>query len=552
VRRATDDRGGNVALLLGKEAGLIAGVHGILRAGAALVPLDPSYPVARLRAMAADAETALMLTDSRHADLAAAVAPPGVSLLALDDLGGADLDQADGAAPAPDAIAVILYTSGSSGQPKGVIHSHASLLHNVHSYTDALAITAADRVAMLFGISAWGGLRDVLAAALAGAALLPYDLRARGIDALGPWLTAARASVVNVGVTAFRHLVAALGPDGRVPPVRALRVGGETITAADVAAAERHFPAPCRLHLAFGTTEIGNPTEMVLPRGATLPEAGTPVGYVRPGFEVRVVDPDGHPVPAGQRGEIEVRSRFLSPGYWHLPELTARCFVADDPARPELRRYRTGDLGVLADDGCLLHLGRVDDQVKIAGYRVAPAEVEAALLELPGVRHAVVAARERRAGETRLVAWVAPGDAPGMGPVEMRRALAARVPAHLVPAAIVVLPALPATPQGKVDRRALPEPAWGIRQTAVPPVLPRTPVERVLAEVWAEALDVDAVGVADAFLDLGGDSLRAGRLAARVNERFALELPAAALLEAATVAEMALLVVAALVQRDGG
>jgi hypothetical protein len=236
-----------------------------------------------------------------------------------------------------------------------------------------------------------------------------------------------------------------------------------------------------------------------------------------------------------------VKSRYLALGYWGRPDLTAEAFLPD-PAGTDARLYRTGDLGRIRADGRLEHLGRRDAQVKIRGHRVELLEIELALQGLPGVRQAAVVVRERAPGDPQLVAYAAPPPPDGPATAELRRALRAGLPAHMVPAAFVRLPILPATPTGKVDRRALPEPDWTVGDGGRAMQEPRTPVEARIAALWAAVLGVSQVGVHEAFADLGGDSLRAARLGAMVADDFQLAMPQAELLRAATVAEMALVV----------
>jgi acyl carrier protein len=234
-----------------------------------------------------------------------------------------------------------------------------------------------------------------------------------------------------------------------------------------------------------------------------------------------------------------VRSRYLSPGYWRRPDLTQEAFLPD-PAGTEARVYRTGDLGRMLPDGCLVHLGRNDFQVKVRGHRIEPGEIETALIGHPAVQDAVVAVRQDRHGDTRLVAYLAVTSAPGPTVSELRRFLAELVPDYMVPAAFVCLDALPLTPNGKVDRRALPEPGTGRQALDTPFVAPTTAVEQTLAGIWAEVLDLDRVGIHDRFLDLGGDSLLASRVLARIPAAFGVEPPMRELLAASTVAEMAM------------
>ena len=246
-------------------------------------------------------------------------------------------------------------------------------------------------------------------------------------------------------------------------------------------------------------------------------------------------------------GEIGVRSRFLSRGYWRRPDLTAQRFMPD-PAGGAERLYLTGDLGRLLSDGALVQLGRKDAQAKVRGFLIEPAEVEAALMDDPGIREAAVMVLQDARGEGRLAAYVVPGEPPGPSIEAIRQRLQGRLPPHMVPSFITVLEAMPLTPNGKVARHALPVPGRSRPPLETPFVPPRTPVEEQLARIWADILDLEAVGVHDRFVDLGGASLDAGRICAWVLATVGHHIPAAALLAAATVADMAAEVTVALAQ----
>jgi len=264
-------------------------------------------------------------------------------------------------------------------------------------------------------------------------------------------------------------------------------------------------------------------------------------------MEVLLLDEDGTAVRPDDIGEIAIRSRYLSPGYWRRPDLTAAAFRPDPAGGPE-RIYRTGDLGRRLPDGCLVHLGRKDFQVKIRGFRVEVAEVEGALLSLPTVQEAVVVAREDRPGDRRLVAYLVPTARPAPTVTALRQTLAAVVPDYMLPAAYVLLDALPKTPGGKVDRRALPPPGRTRPALDQPLVAPRTPVEATVGAIWQEVLGLDELGIHDNFFDLGGHSLAASQVLARVTETLHVDLPLRVLFAAPTVAGVAVAVVQGLMQ----
>lgn len=275
--------------------------------------------------------------------------------------------------------------------------------------------------------------------------------------------------------------------------------------------------------------------------GTLITGSIVPVGYAVEDNEVLLLDEAGQDVGFNRVGEIAVRRRYIAPGYWRRPDLTATTFLPDR-AGGDARIYRTGDLGLMLPDGCLLHLGRKDFQVKIRGHRVEVVEVETALLDRGDIKEAVVVAREDRPGDQRLVAYQVLASHPGPTVGELRGFLRAKVPDYMIPTAFVMLDALPMTLTGKVDRRALPAPGRARLGLASPFAAPYTPTERRLARIWAEVLSLEQVGIHDDFLELGGHSLLAMQVASRVHDAFHVEVPLKSLFESSTVADMAVVI----------
>jgi acyl-coenzyme A synthetase/AMP-(fatty) acid ligase/acyl carrier protein len=306
----------------------------------------------------------------------------------------------------------------------------------------------------------------------------------------------------------------------------------------------RHFAPPCVLSHALGPTETLTACWLILPHGTSVREGKLPIGRSLPDKEVLLLDENRREVADGEIGELAIRSRYVSTGYWRDAERTAAAFIAD-PAGSSARVYLTGDLGRRLPDGNLLHIGRRDFQVKIRGNRIDVTEIEVALRALEGIADAAVVGREDAPGDVRLVAYyVATAKLP-VPPSALRRHLAATLPDFMIPAAFVALDAIPQTPTGKADRLRLPPPDQQRTAEGVPFVAPRTPLERDLAAIWADVLGVDRVGVDDEFTDLGGDSLAAALIIARAATACGVTLPMPTLFHAPTVALMAEVIAAA-------
>ena len=492
---------------------------GALKAGKIYVPLDPVHPAPRLADAIGDSSARLVLTAAAHAPLAQAVAGEAALLVAetLDESGA---DAAPGLVVAPEAGAYVFYTSGSTGRPKGVLDTHRSVLHNVMRYTNTLHLAADDRLTLLQGPAFSGAVSSLFGALLNGAACFPFDVGREGADRIPAWLAAEGITVYHSVPALFRQVA----PHGAAfPALRLVRLEGDGASPRDLDLFQRHFTRDCVLVNGLGATECGLVRQFFFTPAHPLPEGVVPIGEAVEDMEIAVAGEDGRPVPSGTVGEITVRSRYLAAGYWRRPELTAERF-SDVGTETGLRVYRTGDAGRRRADGMLEHLGRLDGLAKVRGQRVEVAEVEAALLTLPGVAEAAVTVREDTPGESRLVAYLVPRTAPLPTISALRRALAGLLPDYMVPSAFVTLARLPLNDNRKVDRRALPPPGAARPALDTALVAPRTEEETILTDVWRAVLRLEEVGVEDDFFDLGGDSLLAAIVLARVLDTFRVEI----------------------------
>ncbi|MEU4833755.1 amino acid adenylation domain-containing protein [Streptosporangium sp. NPDC023615] len=558
LRRRGVGAGDRVAVLLEQSAETAVAVLGVLKAGAAYLPLDPEHPAERLAYVLSDAGARAVVTTSElrdrvPGDLPAVLAagPDGRG----GEIGGPDGDGPDHAGTSgegpvdsgvtPDDLAYVIYTSGTTGRPKGVAVQHRQVMVYLAGVRERLEIEPGGVYGLLqslafdFGITIFylclmtGGALHLVPSRTAGPELAAY-FRRHGLDYL------------KITPSHLAALLADATPDELLPR-KLLILGGEAAPrawATGLAAAGR-----CRVVNHYGPTEttVGVTTYPVDPGGTTPSDAavgvageggsgavgaGTvlPIGTPMPGATVRVLDDDLRPVPAGVPGEIFLGGDRLARGYLNRPGLTADRFLPDPYGAPGARMYRTGDLGRWLPGGELEFLGRRDLQMKIRGYRVEPGEIEAVLAEHPAVAHAVV---ELRGG--RLAAYLVAADAPpdgttpdgttpdGASPggavpdgAELRSWLAERLPDYMVPARYLWLEELPLKSHGKVDRSRLPDP--GTEAPAAEFVPPGTPLEETIAAIWADVLEVERVGALDDFFDLGGHSLLAMRVIARLRK----------------------------------
>jgi amino acid adenylation domain-containing protein len=524
-----------VAVMLHDPISLATAILATWSAGRICVPLDAALPQPRLEVILRDADAGVVITD--RASSISLPHAPRAPRLHVDELGGRTDERLIWPTVHGEDSACILYTSGSTGEPKGVLRSHRSVLHRARCSVLSLAIEAHDRVSALHSPASAGGMRDLMAALLGGAALLPFDLRQAGLADLARWIDREEISVLCTVVSTLRHILASLDPDIRFRSLRVVRLGSEPLYRRDVDRLREHVRPDCVLVTGYGATEASGIVEYRIESATPLPAGRIPAGFPLGDVEIVIRDEQGRSVAVGDAGEVTIRSRFLSSGYWRRPELTRAVFESD-PHDEQMRTYCTGDIGRLRPDGCLELVGRRDEQVKVRGYRVHPGEIELALVEHPGIREAIITSDVEADGRTRLVAYVVPQSRPAPTAALLRRYLAARLPAYMVPSAYVAVGALPLLANGKVDRRALPPPPGPEPVGEHHFVAPRSPTEHQMAAIWERIFGASPIGVNDNFFDLGGDSLRAATLVSAIEDTFGRVLAPSVLLKAPTVGEL--------------
>ncbi|MFL6235263.1 MAG: amino acid adenylation domain-containing protein, partial [Thermoanaerobaculia bacterium] len=520
LRRQGLGCGDLVGLCLERDAGMPVALLGTLKSGAAYLPLDPAHPAERRAWVLEDAGAATVLTPEWLAAEGPAIEREPADPLPLS----AGLD----------GRAYVIYTSGSTGRPKGVEVLHRGLANYLAAMAVRPGLGAGDVMMAVTTLTFDISVTELLLPWSVGARVELVSRQTAGDGALlANAMDAAGATWLQVTPATWTLLLDAGWP-GR-PGLVAL-CGGEALPRS---LADRLLPRVGELWNVYGPTE----TTVWCTAWKVEPEGAIAIGRPVAGMRTHLLDRRLAPVPLGAVGELCIGGLGVARGYLRRPDLTAERFVPDpfaDPltTEPGARLYRTGDLARLRPDGRLESLGRTDHQVKLRGFRVEPGEIEEALRACPGVAQAAVLLREDRPGDRRLAAYLglAPGAEPP-SPAELRRDLVGRLPDYMIPAAFVVLPALPLNPNGKVDRKALaavrPEGAGGSR------VAPRTPAEELLAGIWSRVLEVPEVGAHDDFFALGGHSLLASQLVPRVRDAFGVEMPLRAVFQAPTLAAQA-------------
>ncbi|MFX4293410.1 amino acid adenylation domain-containing protein [Streptomyces bohaiensis] len=516
---------------------------GVLRAGAAYLPLDPAHPPRRLAGILADAEVPLVVTTAAHRDTATAAAD-GRTVVTVDELPEPPpgTDAAALPPPDPEALAYVIYTSGSTGRPKGVMIDHRAYAHHCLTAAHLYGIAPGERVGQLSAPTFDVAMEQIAAPLVVGATVVVADPLFWTPEELPGKLAEHRVTVLETTPAYYREVMA--HDTSALTDLRLINLSSEVVTVSDARRWEE-TGLPGRFIACYGPTEASVSSVLHTELGDLATQRGTaslPLGHAFPGTRAYVLDARQRPVPTGVPGELCLGGVRLARGYHGRPDLTADRFVPDPFGPAGGRLYRTGDLVRHRPDGVLEFLGRIDQQVKIRGLRIELGEIEAALTEHPGVSAAAVVARESAAGGADLAAYVVGEDGPAPEPAALREHLRERLPDYMVPALWTALPALPMTSSQKIDRRALPEPEIGTPRPYTPP---RDPAEEAVATVWAETLGLERVGADDDFFLLGGHSLLATRVLARLRETFALDLPLRLLFEATTVATLAAAVTAA-------
>jgi amino acid adenylation domain-containing protein len=529
-----------VALLVKNNLGTIAAILGIMKAGKIYVPLDSSFSPAWVKFILHDTNAKIVLAGSDGLDLAKSWLTSAHILIDLDSLSAAWGEANPDDEISPDAVSQILYTSGTTGQPKGVMDHHRNMLHYVMRLGNTCHILPEDRMTLARPPSSAGALSNLYLALLSGSTIYPVDVTHVGLTAIADWLQREKITIFHAGATVFRHLVQQLTNTEQFPDLRLIRIGSGQVFDKDLEQFKRYFPNANLLHV-LSSTETNTYRIHFFDRDSQVSGDVLPVGYAVEDMEVLILDDLGNPLGVNDVGEIAVRSAYIFPGYWNNAALTDAVFVGDPQCGRRI--FRTGDLGRLRPDGCLEYLGRKDFQLKIRGHRIQAEEVESALLQLPAILQAVVVAQKNAYGDARLVAYMIPAskEIPTIG--EMRDALKKWLPDYMVPSKFIFLESLPLNANGKINRQELPSPEFDRRKLGTQLSAPTTPIESVLAKIWSEALVINSVGIHDSFFDLGGDSIVAARIVSAIGRIFPWNVTLAEFYDACTVARAAQLLV---------
>jgi amino acid adenylation domain-containing protein len=541
-----------VGLCLERSPLMIIGILGILKTGGAYVPLDPTYPSVRLKFLLQDAQVSLLLTQQQLVSL---IPTQDTQVLCLDSDWDAIAHHTSApvtSSVTPDNLAYVIYTSGSTGQPKGVQITHRNLVHSTHARLLTYP-TPIHRFLLLSSFAFDSSVAGIFWSLCQGGELhLPETGLERDPAEIVAAIAHEQISHLLALPSLYNHLLEAAKPR-QLASLQTVIVAGEVCPTALVHHHLEHYPE-VQLFNEYGPTEgtVWSTVYGCQPEGQfqkvgreKLDAFNTvPIGHPIPNTQIYILDAQQQPVPIGITGEIHIGGEGVARGYLHQPLLTAEKFIPHPfAAHSNAKLYRTGDLARYRPDGEIEFLGRIDDQIKLRGFRIELGEIEGAIAQHPAILETVVLVREDSPGDQRLVAYLRPQSDADLNLIDtLRQALRKTLPDYMVPATFIPLKAFPRTPNGKIDRQALPNPDQMQPERPHEFVAPRTATEGQLVEIWTEVLKINSVGIHDNFFDLGGHSLLATQLASRCRDTFHIEIPLRPFFAAPTIADLATLI----------
>ncbi|MFC2155231.1 amino acid adenylation domain-containing protein [Acidobacteriota bacterium] len=515
-----------ICLLFEHGLEMIIGIIGTLKAGKIYVPLDPAYPEERLLYMLEDSGTTSILTDNSNLVLAEKLiekTPGKIEIINIDTI---DRDRPAENPEVPfdeNHFAYIMYTSGSTGTPKGVIQTHQNIVHFVDSYTKRLNIKPSDRILLLTSYSHTVSAIDIFSALLNGATICPYDIKsAEDMNEFSKWIYDNGITIYHSVPTVFRFWLDSVTDKAALSKIRLVVIGGEEIYRKDVEMYKRYFPDDCIFVNLFGSSEVIIATANLVDKQTEVAKVTVPIGFPVDGVEILIVDEDNEEAGVYGVGELVYKSDYLSPGYWNMPGLTDELFGKNVPGNDE-HVFQGGDLGRCLPDGCIEYLGRKDFQVKISGHRIEAGEIESVLNDFELIKKSIVHSYKNEKNEYYLVAFYLTEDKSQLDAGELKTYLRQKLPYYMIPAYYVLLEEIPLTPNGKVEKKALPKQADDQRMF-VEYTAPRNEIEEKVVDIWQKLLQEEKIGINDNFFALGGNSLKATEFIALTSNTLEIKL----------------------------
>ena len=528
--------GDRTAILMLHDTPMVAAVLAALKARQIVVALNSGDPVARLKMFIEDAEPSVIVTDLQNRTLAAEIARPGCHILNFEFEIAMGQSENPSIEILPGETAFLTYTSGTTGRPRGVMKTHRQLCSAAAVHTNSMQYTENDRNPLLSAVSTGQGATALWWTLLNGAMLCPFPLNTRGVTGLADWIIDRGLSTYASSASIFRTLIKTIDDRIIFSNVRAVWLASESITADDFRAFQKHFPATSALVHGLSSSETSTIAWARWKHDHNIPEGVLPVGHFSTDMNISLIGDNGEPVARGEIGEIVVRSRYVAGGYWRDPALTAERFSPDLDGKGT-RCVRSGDRGRINGDGLLEFCGRKEDRIKIRGNRIELMDIERTLESIPGISRAAAVAVPRENHEPMLAAFVVKTTNALWTPPRLRDAVKAKLPLHMVPSKIVFLDSLPYR-GNKIDREALRQYSLPVRNDRQGEE-PRTETEMLLADIWADILELRDISRDDDFFNLGGDSLTGAVVAAQVHAALGIDLSLGTIADHPTMSTLA-------------
>ncbi|MGK7940310.1 MAG: amino acid adenylation domain-containing protein [Crocosphaera sp.] len=545
LRNLTKKKQAKIALFFDHNVSMIAAMMGVIKAGQIYVPLDFNYPQDRVLYILDNSCAEVILTNDKNLSYVESITKGKLPIININELNDTAVKM--NLEISPDSPVYILYTSGSTGKPKGVIQNQRNVLYFVRSHTNNLHISADDNLTLLASYSFDAAIIDIFSALLNGAKLVLFDIKQEGLKNLSEWLEVQKVTIYHSTPTVYRYFIEILENQksvvkAQLSHLRLVILGGEPVVRKDVELYKRFFADHCLLVNGLGSTECSFYLQYLINKNTKIYQKSVPVGYAFEDTEILLLDDEGNQTDIC--GEIAIRSPYIALGYWQNTELTKTVFL-DDLQGQNKRIYRTGDWGLLRNNGVIECLGRKDWQVKIRGFRIELGEIETVLASHSQVKETVVIDQEDSSGEKRIIAYIVPQDISVIPNSQLqifqqfRQFLSQKLPNYMIPAKFVLLATLPLTPNGKIARRLLAARDESESVAKETLIAPRNPLELQLSNIWQKVLRIESIGVQDNFFDLGGHSLLAVRLVAEIERALHQKLPLGTLFQFPTVEQLA-------------
>jgi acyl-coenzyme A synthetase/AMP-(fatty) acid ligase/thioesterase domain-containing protein/acyl carrier protein len=547
LRQSLTDKNSGIGIFIRDPREVIPCLMGVLKSNLYFVVLDVMFPAATLLSMIQDAAIKLILTTTPHFQQIRSLVGDSVTVLNIDEIDKTVEVDTSPLSNSADDIVQIMYTSGSTDKPKGVIEDFRYLIRGVYIKLETYRYTADDCIIRLSSFSFAGPHVDVFAALVTGLSLCYLDVKLEGFRAFPELMRRENVTFCTSTATTFRSLASVLKPDEIFPSMRTFVLAGEKRLRSDFLSIRDHFPNVKEVRLGFGSTETGFVTSSMLSLDTVLQYDSLPSGLPHSDTEVLIWDPERNSLPQGEEGEIIVHSGFLGRGYLNQPELTKTRFLPD-PEKPGWQFYRTGDLGRILSDGQLMHLGRLDNMIKIRGIRIELESIENLISSYPGVVHVASKVISDYKGMKKLACYFTTEEGVKVPVSDLRKQLSQHLPIQQLPSYLIWLEKMPLTNTGKVSFEKLPLPNLTRPALSTPYAPASSDTEKKLAAIWEEHIGVSGIGVEDDFFDLGGDSLLAVIVFSAVEELLGIDLPVSTLIKAPTIRNLARIIESGLVE----